>query len=98
MLYCNIIFVHHILDQVKDNILLNTTEVNNLLILGPLTYNNKGRHTVVGVTSFGAGCGYKQHPGVYSRVTEGLDWIKAELSKSCDDFNYADNEACAWPF
>ena len=36
------------------------------------------RNTVVGVTSFGDGCGDPQYPGVYARITEEVKtWIQA---------------------
>lgn len=31
---------------------------------------------LVGVTSWGIGCGYHQYPGVYSRVSTSFEWIK----------------------
>ncbi|XP_068233925.1 clotting factor G beta subunit-like isoform X1 [Palaemon carinicauda] len=42
---------------------------------GPLTVQENERHILVGVTSFGRGCGKKNSPGVYTRVTSLLDWI-----------------------
>ncbi|XP_064096496.1 proclotting enzyme-like, partial [Macrobrachium nipponense] len=42
---------------------------------GPLTVEEDGRHVLVGITSFGQGCGKKGYPGVYTRVTALLDWI-----------------------
>ncbi|XP_008416295.1 granzyme A-like [Poecilia reticulata] len=37
---------------------------------------------VVGVTSFGRGCGYKTKPGVYAFLTEDhLDWIKTTVNQ-----------------
>ena len=42
---------------------------------GPLTYNNKGKDTLVGVVSGGIGCGKKKFPGVCSRMTSVKDWI-----------------------
>lgn len=43
---------------------------------GPLTVIQEGgRHTLVGITSFGSGCGKPNSPGVYTRVSAYLDWI-----------------------
>ena len=50
---------------------------------GPLTFNDQGRSTVVGVVSWGIGCATPGYPGVYGRVTEALDWINEELGKTC---------------
>ena len=53
------------------------------LLQGPLTYNNSGRATLVGVVSFGIGCARADKPGVYARVTAELSWIKDELTDGC---------------
>lgn len=42
---------------------------------GPLTVEEEGRHVLVGITSFGEGCGFAGSPGVYARVTAFLTWI-----------------------
>ena len=42
------------------------------------------RNTLVGVTSFGSGCGDPDYPGVYARVTEVKQWIQATVSGTQD--------------
>ena len=51
--------------------------------LGPLTYNDNGRATLVGVVSGGKDCADRRYPGTYARVTEALPWIQEELAKTC---------------
>ena len=48
---------------------------------GPLTYDDQGRAVVVGVVSWGEGCGWTNYPGVYSRVTEVLPWINEQMTE-----------------
>ena len=54
-----------------------------LFIAGPLItkdyHNGEGKFVQVGVTSWGIGCGQEGYPGVYSRLTKGLEWIKSIL-------------------
>ncbi|CAG7838610.1 unnamed protein product [Allacma fusca] len=44
---------------------------------GPLIAWEKKRFTQVGVTSWGFGCGNRLNPGVFTRVTSFLYWIRA---------------------
>ncbi|XP_056147952.1 hyaluronan-binding protein 2-like [Lampris incognitus] len=45
---------------------------------GPLTCDQHGSHVIYGLVSWGDQCGRKLKPGVYTRVTNFLDWIKAK--------------------
>ena len=44
---------------------------------GPLVVQreNKENYELVGVVSWGLGCGLKEFPDIYSRVTSAMDWI-----------------------
>ena len=53
------------------------------LIQGPVTYKIDGQITVVGVVSWGWGCGNAGKPGVYARVTSAMAFINKELTKTC---------------
>ena len=46
---------------------------------GPLVCNDNGNAVLVGVVSWALGCGSPDFPGVYSRVTHVLDWIKENM-------------------
>ncbi|XP_072315776.1 enteropeptidase [Eucyclogobius newberryi] len=50
---------------------------------GPLMFLQGEHWTQIGVTSFGAGCGDPQSPGVYARVTAFTSWI-AQTRRSHD--------------
>merc|ERR1712002_83493 len=47
---------------------------------GPLIVKENDRWTLIGVVSFGAGCASPYVPGVYARVTQRFDWIKANTA------------------
>lgn len=38
--------------------------------------DGKGRFYQVGITSLGAGCGFENAPGIYTRVSTYADWIQ----------------------
>uniref|UniRef100_A0A8C5H769 trypsin n=1 Tax=Gouania willdenowi TaxID=441366 RepID=A0A8C5H769_GOUWI len=49
---------------------------------GPLTCQESGAHVIYGLVSWGDQCGKKFKPGVYTRVTEFVDWINAKIQQT----------------
>uniref|UniRef100_A0AAQ6IL87 trypsin n=1 Tax=Anabas testudineus TaxID=64144 RepID=A0AAQ6IL87_ANATE len=45
---------------------------------GPLTCNQNNTHTLYGLVSWGDECGRANKPGVYTRLTHFLNWIKSK--------------------
>uniref|UniRef100_A0A3Q4BDK2 Plasminogen activator n=1 Tax=Mola mola TaxID=94237 RepID=A0A3Q4BDK2_MOLML len=46
---------------------------------GPLVCRNHGKMTLMGVISWGDGCGQKDKPGVYTRVVNYINWINGKM-------------------
>ncbi|XP_044727947.1 transmembrane protease serine 9-like [Chrysoperla carnea] len=50
---------------------------------GPLLINIDGRYEIVGIVSWGVGCGRPGYPGVYTRLTRYLSWVENNLQDTC---------------
>ncbi|XP_008285238.1 transmembrane protease serine 13a [Stegastes partitus] len=48
---------------------------------GPLVCRGDSRWFLVGITSWGAGCGARNKPGVYTKVTSVLPWIYSNMQR-----------------
>ena len=48
---------------------------------GPLAVKTRGGTLLAGIVSFGRGCGRFLVPGVYTRVSNFVDWIQEEIKK-----------------
>jgi V8-like Glu-specific endopeptidase len=46
---------------------------------GPLMYSSNGQWYLVGVVSFGNDCALSYHPGVYTRTSAYLNWIRNKI-------------------
>lgn len=51
---------------------------------GPIVIRNGNSHVLVGVVSWGYGCGDARYPGVYARVSSAMEWIESVV---CDSWN-----------
>ncbi|XP_049870792.1 trypsin-1-like isoform X2 [Pectinophora gossypiella] len=50
---------------------------------GPLLVQDGDKFQIVGIVSWGVGCGRPGYPGVYTRITRYLPWLRANLRDSC---------------
>ncbi|XP_062702299.1 serine proteinase stubble [Aedes albopictus] len=50
---------------------------------GPLLVRHGEKHEIVGIVSWGVGCGRAGYPGVYTRVARYLPWIRANMDDTC---------------
>ncbi|KAH8384036.1 hypothetical protein KR009_011800 [Drosophila setifemur] len=50
---------------------------------GPLLLSNGVKYFIVGIVSWGVGCGREGYPGVYTRVSKFIPWIKLNLENTC---------------
>ncbi|CAF1130996.1 unnamed protein product [Rotaria sp. Silwood1] len=47
---------------------------------GPLMYNANNQWYLSGVVSFGEGCASASHPGIYTRTSAYLNWIRSKIN------------------
>jgi len=52
---------------------------------GPLVIRLSSGDVQIGVVSWGAGCAYKNFPGVYARVSAGYEWIREQVCEYSED-------------
>lgn len=52
---------------------------------GPLVCQNGDRWFLVGITSWGEGCGKRNKPGVYTKVRSVLPWIYSNMQVRRDE-------------
>lgn len=50
---------------------------------GPLMVAENKRYVMGGIVSFGEGCARPRSPGVYTRTSKFLDWIRKTASSGC---------------
>ena len=46
---------------------------------GPIQIEKDGQFFIVGITSYGKGCGSPGIPGIYTRVSSFIDWIEERI-------------------
>jgi secreted trypsin-like serine protease len=49
---------------------------------GPLMYNSNGQWYLSGVVSFGTDCALSNYPGVYTRTSAYLSWIRSKINSN----------------
>ncbi|XP_064629569.1 neurotrypsin-like [Lineus longissimus] len=49
---------------------------------GPLVCEVGGKHTIMGITSWGHGCAEPESPGIYTKVGKLVDWIERKITNT----------------
>lgn len=58
---------------------------------GPLfKYNHEnGRYFLYGIVSYGVGCGRREYPGIYTRVSHYIDWIRRTIGSTYQQSSFS---------
>ncbi len=56
--------------------------MNSLIIVTEFNAEGQDKFLLIGVTSWGVGCGTPDYPGVYARVTNALPFLNEKLKGS----------------
>lgn len=62
---------------------------------GPLACEDSSRWKLVGTTSWGIGCAIRNKPGVYTRITHSLHWIRQHMEVSVWNRSNQRSRLCA---
>lgn len=62
--------------QVNERIIAEFYFIFHFFYKGPLMMRIDARWTQLGIVSFGNKCGEPGYPGVYTRISEYMDWIR----------------------
>ncbi|CAH6827973.1 Prss52 [Phodopus roborovskii] len=67
---------------------------------GPLVCNKKTNMTTwyqLGIVSWGVGCGRKDNPGVYTKLSKYLKWIRKKTKEAGKPYVFEEDSACSSP-